>query len=1055
MGYPFWVTNNNLGQQPAGTSLTQTPILLTLGETEQLNCVVSVLNGTLPPGVTITHAQYTVQLKGELIGTGSTQTYEFTLRASNGIAVADRTFFLTVIQEIDSFVWLTDNQYPLFYVYDDQFNQTQIQTQVQPIQAVEYVCTNLNTITQGIQLESDTGVFVIDLAWKPQTQYTAFKDYIYSNNRLYQAVTTAVSNPTQGPQISGSFIVDSAYPGWQPQRFYNKNIVVTNNLGKIYVCIQNGTSGTGSGPTGTGNYILDGSCVWAYQGQALVWNQIPSNTSVDLLLNCEARTEEVITRTFTIKLVSREAAPIWITPAGRILTVAPSQLFTYQLQVQDPDQTLVSWQSTNLPPWITLSFTGELQGQAPDVLLDTPFSFDVTVNDGTYSNSRTFEILITKQQVKFEWITSSELPHILDGTLSNLIIQASSPRPSSLISYGWVGGQLPLGVTLNMESGELEGFVEFHGIDKIYYFEIQANDGVETITQQFQIKVISSNRNVYYDIEIPLWGDLKDQIISQNNTSVTEDSSLYLPNSTTWGRTQNPSVTVMGGLQACDVVELREMISNYMHPFSLKMTQFQVTDSLDVPYHTLDIQLQDAVSPERWQSNRAYHMGSRVSVGTDVQYQALTSGTSSSKPPMWNSSTVQDGDITWQILDSPNTKSLTSHVLPWYAYHLYKMGDTVIRQGITYMCVNPGLSGGTWPQVSYNQNQVQDNQVIWQSYQTASTVTNLYWPSCIHNIREILAENLGWSNSWGSGAQAFATVDARMGSCVSVTVTDAGQGYNQAPPVKIISNTGTGAILESRVGILQADVLTSTTGVQDLDEFELDLGTGVPARLIVDGITPFDQAARISVIYPGSYTKIPSMPITVTRGSAQFTLRLKVGVTEIIVINPGAGYQTTDAINMDGSEWDPVRHTHIIQYDLNMCLNYLDPSQQINVLDLNNAYQSQIIPVNYIQVSLQGIQWQGNSRLDMDTCTFDSHMTRFIEITPASECTWDSKELSWDSRATTFDSLPIIKHPNLSQTYFDHDFTWFDYYSTLFDSRLPTRESRWKTSWCWFMSAHS
>ena len=70
MGYPFWVTTTNLGTYQAGSSLTLAPIVLVFGETDNLSCVVSLLNGGLPPGVQFNQSGYQITLKGELQGVG-------------------------------------------------------------------------------------------------------------------------------------------------------------------------------------------------------------------------------------------------------------------------------------------------------------------------------------------------------------------------------------------------------------------------------------------------------------------------------------------------------------------------------------------------------------------------------------------------------------------------------------------------------------------------------------------------------------------------------------------------------------------------------------------------------------------------------------------------------------------------------------------------------------------------------------------------------------------------------------------------------------------------
>ena len=268
MGYPFWVTTNNLGTQPAGFSLTSSPILLVFGESENLSCTVQLLNGALPTGVTFSTQSYTTTLKGELPYTGETVTYQFTLRVSNGRYVADRTFTLTVTEILSVFEWVTTNSQPLLYVYDDVVHTADIQARSVPLQTITYACTNITLLTKGISLVANSGQFTVDLSWKPLTAYSTATDYVYSNNQLYVCAQGGTSSSTQGPHATGTNVVDSSYSAWQAQRYYSLDAVVTNDVGKVYICTQPGISNNipNTGPTGTGNYIIDGiddNCIWA------------------------------------------------------------------------------------------------------------------------------------------------------------------------------------------------------------------------------------------------------------------------------------------------------------------------------------------------------------------------------------------------------------------------------------------------------------------------------------------------------------------------------------------------------------------------------------------------------------------------------------------------------------------------------------------------------------------------------------------------------------------------------------------------------------------------
>jgi hypothetical protein len=1055
MGYPFWVTNNNLGSYPAGTSLTLAPISLIFGESESLPCTLQVLNGSLPPGIMYIQSGFVIVLQGELQAVGETVSYQFTLRVSNGTHVADRTFSITTTQTVSEFSWITSNSQPLLYVYNDQADSAQIQAQCLPLQYVEYACTNLNILTKGIQLVPDSGAITVDIAWRPLTNYTASKDFVYQNDRLYECVLSGISSSTLGPQGTGSGIVDSVYAAWQPDRLYTINSVVSNDLGKLYKCRLPGISNStpGAGPTGTSTNIEDGTCEWSYETQALVWDQVPEDTSINLNLLCVANAGTTsISRSFTITLVSREAAPFWLTPAGLILTCTPQQLFTFQLQVQDPDQSLLVWSSTNLPSWLQLTLIGEVIGQAPIVSQNTSFLFDVTVSDGIHTSSRSFEILVAQEQLVLSWITPSQLPDITDGVISYLFVQAQSPLPGTFITYGLAGGILPVGLKLDNQTGSLQGFVEFQGQDKTYHFEVMANDGVDTIIRQFQVNVISISKAPYWSLSVPLWGDFKNEIINSNTNSVINDADLYLLNEPAWGRVSAPSVTIISGLKACSPDQFRYMISDYMHEWRMGFQQLSVTSLPELPYNTVNIQVQDGVSTKSWQPNTYYPASARIAAPSGQQYQTASAGESGSTIPDFQSDLATDGQISWSRIFNPNTSTGRSAPLPWYPYHSYRVGETVVREGHSYVSIQPGRSGGSWPTITSTQTQVLDNTVIWQK-QMGSPGANQYWPSCVVNMRQILQSNLSWSNSWGSGAQASIRVNPATGACVAVTVTNSGTGYYSAPLAKIISSTGTQSKLVCKVGILAVDILQSDTGVIPGSQITVDLGTGDPAVIQVVEVNTFNQATKIQVITSGAYSKVPSEPFIILTGTKQIKVRFQVGVNSIQVAMPGSGYQASDLVDFSGQEWDPVRNTFIDDYSLNMCLAFVS-SDTPTLNTTTNPYQGQIIPVTKVKAELQGITWQGYTRFDLDQTHFDASGTRFIEVTPITETIWDTQQTVWDNQVTTFDRMPSVEYTQLPFTVFDANKTLFDYFETVFDQTPPTYESRWKASWVWFMGTH-
>lgn len=1048
MGYPFWLSDSNLGTRTAGFSLTAQPITLLYGETAGLSCSVQVLNGMLPPGTQLRSSQFgQVQLLGELEGVGTTTSYTFTLRLNNGTNVSDQTFQLQVTESFSEFYWITDNSAPLLYVSDQSVTSIYLQTVTTPLQLVTYACVNLAGLTRGISVEATSGLVKCDLGWQPVTQYQALKDYVFSEGRLYVCAQTGTSASGAGPSQAGANVLDTDYDAWQPSQLYELNQIVTNDVGKVYVCTLTGISANLGGPTGTDTTILDGSCVWQYVTQTVVWNQISPNTQITLSLACVAEIPGAsLNRTFDIQLVSTQAEPIWITPAGQIASVLPRTFFTYQLLIEEPDRQAVTWSAVNLPNWLQLSVVGELFGQAPDILSTANYPFTVTVNDGTYTESRTFSVQVSVPQAALTWQTDADLGVVPDGTLSALQVQAQGADVNAAVSYAVTGGVLVPGLQLDAATGSLRGFVEHHAHEKTYVFEITANDSQEQITGKFQVTVQPQNLAHYWTLSLPQLGKTKSELISLNNTSVINDALLYKINEPAWGRTQTPEIIILSGIWEPDLIRLRTLMSDWFRPFQVTLKNITQTDWQTLPYESVAVRVQDAENAPLWQQATTYALNQTVSVSDLNQYQVSQSGTSATQSPQ--GFTVTDGSVIWQQISSPLQTVNVNHVLPWYAYHVYRQTDTVINQGQLFVCVQAGRSGGNLGPQTDNAS---DGAVVWQLLNSAIPVSNTYSVNCVTNIREILTQNIPWSTQGGgSGAQAESVVNSVTGAVQQIRVTNSGSGYYQAPVVSILG-TGAQAQALAKLGILDAQVVQSGTGVIAGTEFTIDLGEGQPAQLQVTEVTALGQVLQVQVLNPGEFDRVPTQDWQVQFGASVVQLRLNAGVTQVIMQNAGSGYAVNTPILLTGEEYDPVKQALTNQFELVMHLAYVQTGTTTSYPF--NPFDNKLLDVVCMKAEVTGIQWQGNTTFDSHVCTWDGAQTSFTEVTPACETVWELNHTVWDAYSTTFDRrLPTTDV--LSRTVFDSNATVFDYQAMILDQLPPQYVSNTSAQFLWFMGDH-
>ncbi len=1054
MSYPYWATPAQLGTYGLGYSFTQTPINLIFGESLNQACTVSVLNGELPTGIIWKQNGFQVELRGVLENITENTTFAFTLRIDNGTYKSDKTFYLSVTTPvITSFAWVTDNQAPLSIIYDAQLYEAQVQASVVPTAEITYNITNLNVITQGINIDATTGVVTINLPWRPNTAYAANRDYVYNNLTLYVCIISGVSANSSGPLGVGTDLVDSNYPAWRNANYYPVNAVVYNDLGKLYLCVSTGVSGN-TGPSGAGSFILDGSCVWQYISQCPVWN--PTDSTNTILLNVSATSStETLSRTFELSLLQSPAAPQWITPAGVLLSQDAGSEVIVQLAAFDPTGTVLTWHKGALwPTWLNLNNLGLVYGVLPYTSQSVTYDFDVQISNSVSDVTRSFSFSSLAGEINFYWSTASDLGVSPDGNISDKLVQAVSLRATGIMAYGLTGGMTPPGVILNNETGALEGFVEYHGQNKTYYFEISAQDSSETIVQKFKWQVQSQNWGKFWSLSVPVLGTQRRELLSLNNSNIVDDSHLYLSSDRGWGRPQNLAVPIITGIKHINAADLKNSISNWLHNFRLVLTDLKISNYDNSTYELVSVVIRDSDSVKVWQAHTAYVKGERVTNPDGLRYVCVQSGTSGHTAPRGDMSLITDGSTAWQYDSVPLSFVNKSYPLPWYPYHYYTAQNTVVNQGQIYKSLSNGYSaGGTGPQGTGTN--IVDNQIQWQQIANSPPYSdaNTFWPANIHNIRGILAQTPGWSTAWGTGAIATVNVNPNTTGIDSVVIVQSGQEY-WASPTTIISGVGTGAQLQARVGMVGVTLVSSSLGFAVNDVLEVDLGEGLPGLLKVSAVNSIGAVQAVFIVDQGNFDKIPQNNLTLSVAQGTVTVRIQAGIVEVQVIAPGTGFVFGETqITFTGAEINRSARSEARDFDLELPLAFVTADSAGTVAaklpTTQNTFSSQVIPVTVIKATVEGIQWQAYTRLDQDYCTFDAMSTAWVDVDSAVQTTWDATATYWDNSVTVFDSVTTTQAPDWSQTIFDSNQTIFDYYATLFDQKTPTYESKHSKSWFW------
>jgi hypothetical protein len=198
---------------------------------------------------------------------------------------------------------------------------------------------------------------------------------------------------------------------------------------------------------------------------------------------------------------------------------------------------------------LTLAPDGLLYGQLPSVLVNTTYNFKVTATSVNGSSTAIFSLTNEPaiNNSEFYWNTIiTDLGVFNEGQYISIPIKATTAR-GTVVVYNVTGGLLPPHLILGSTNGIIEGFVEYTAIDKTYYFDITANDGHQTIIQQFSITVNKIYSNQFFNAYIPLTGILRDQwdadtadIHVREPGTITVDSMINLP--------EPPAMNIINGL---------------------------------------------------------------------------------------------------------------------------------------------------------------------------------------------------------------------------------------------------------------------------------------------------------------------------------------------------------------------------------------------------------------------------------------------------------------------------------------------------------------------------
>lgn len=287
-----------------------------------------------------------------------------------------------------------------------------------------------------------------------------------------------------------------------------------------------------------------------------------------------------------------------------------------------------------LPPGMEFDAgTGEVFGVVPyQPAITIDYSFTVTAtrygDRGETANSkRTFTVTtIGEVDSIMSWNSPSYLGSIGANYISNLFVLATSTVKDSVILYVKTGGELPPGLTLNLD-GEITGKVnQFSAagdnnglttidantftldnstttVDREYQFTIQARDilSYSAISQTFTLKIDTPNDRLYSTLIVrPFLKQNQRNTFREfiTNNNIFDISAIYRPNDPNFGIQDQLKMLVYAGIETVSSAQVVSALGRNHKPkkFALgniKSAQAKLRGTNTVVYEVVYIDVID------------------------------------------------------------------------------------------------------------------------------------------------------------------------------------------------------------------------------------------------------------------------------------------------------------------------------------------------------------------------------------------------------------------------------------------------------------------------------
>ena len=533
-----WITPSNLGSYSIDHDFAQTPIYIQFSA--DATAQVKLESGLLPLGLSWQSWTNTIRIIGEPAVIDPLTTYGFVFSVTNNDGSSISQQFTMQLLGSPTPAWITQGDLGS-YANNYSFDLSPLVINYSADTAASVSLLN-GSLPEGLVGKASSGAITI----------SGVADVVAADTA--SAFTYRITNPN-GTIADRSFTVKitkvNPVPDWSAQTTM-LGYIGTGQQARFVVkaAVSDSTaifySLVGTIPPGLGIDSVTGTITYAS----------PAVVS-DTVYTFTVRASTVSTHSdlvCAITVITTPHDPVWITPLTEII-VAQGAYLEYYLNAYDPEGGPIQYNIVNSDPGFpfTLDSTGFLYGKAPKVSADTVWTVTISADTvhGTFIGStlRVFTVKVTKinQAGVLVWRNAStEILNVSDGYVAVFDVGATSTRTPTVI-HSIVGGQCPPGLVLDKTQGCLVGFIDYHTVDKDYWFNISATDQVDTVIRTIHMQVTAKYNCQFSSYSIPLMGDVKDSWITTVGYVLTNGSMI--PNVNVLGnQLYYPSMSLIRGL---------------------------------------------------------------------------------------------------------------------------------------------------------------------------------------------------------------------------------------------------------------------------------------------------------------------------------------------------------------------------------------------------------------------------------------------------------------------------------------------------------------------------